>query len=313
MGKLVKTLIIFVVIAIVAGAMVYYFFLSRGVRGVVSVAGVELWVDPSKVTEVATPVEVFINISNSFPVSVKIVGGSLKIVLSDLTMAVVDIPTQEVGQGAATLLVNAVLDNTLLDDFWYRHLSGGERSDMSIEGSVKVSTPVGVLEIPIRFSSAVETRIFPVEFELSREYDAGILGKVVIRKLAIELAEVTPSETRLKAYITIENNLKAIPLYINWIVFNVKTGGGLVLGSGEQEMPKMIAPGEVDTIVFSIVVDNSKIPKLWVEHLRNREKTTIHVEVWLKIKIDKMSIEVFREHPLTISTKFETNIFKYKT
>jgi len=310
--SLVKALVVIIIVAIIAGVVAYY-FLFKGVRGVVNVSGIELWVNPSEVTEAATPVEVHIHVNNSFPVGVKIDSGSLKIILSDLTLATVNIPAQEVRPGATTLLVNAILDNTLLDDFWYRHLSSEEKSDMSIEGSIKVSTPMGVLDIPVKYSSIIETRSFPIRQELNREYDAGILGKVIIRKLILELVEITPSETKLKASITIENSLKMIPLYINWIVFNVKTGGGVTLGIGEQEIPKLIAPGEVDTVVFYIVIDNSKIPKLWIEHLRNKEKTTINIEVWLRVKIAEISIEIFREHPLTASTEFETNIFKYKT
>jgi len=311
-SKLIAILIVVVIIVIVVGGVIYYSFSRRGLEGVVTITSVELWLSPEKVTEAATPVEVHISVNNSFPVSVRIESGNLRVVLSDLTLILVSIPAQEVKRGIATLLVNAILDNTLLDDFWYSHLSSRERSDMSIEGSVKFLTPIGVLEMPVKYSSAIETKIFPIERELIREYNAGILGKVVVKKLTVELAEVTPSETKLRAYITIENDLR-IPLYINWIVFDVKTGGEVILGTGEQETPKSITPGEIDTIIFNIVINNSKIPKLWVEHLRSREKTTININIWLRVNIAGVGIEIFKENPLTVSTKFETSIFKYKT
>jgi LEA14-like dessication related protein len=88
--------------------------------------------------------------------------------------------------------------------------------------------------------------------------------------------------------------------------------GGTNLCFGEQEKPKSIAPNEADTIVFDITVDNTKIPKLWVEHLRSEERTTINVKVWLKVDVAGRSIELFKEYPLTVSTELKTNIFKYK-
>jgi len=272
-----------------------------------------LWVDPERVTESSTPIEAHVSVDNSFPVSVKIDSGVLKVVLGGLVLVNVDIPSQEVKQGSSVLVVNAVLDNTLLDDFWYRHLSSGEKSDLSIEGDLRVSTPAGTLDIPVKYLSTIETRIFPVKQELNREYDAGPLGKVVVREVTIELAEVTPSETRLKTSLTIENKLKAISLYVNWIVFDVRTGGGLVLGSGELEAPKSIAPGKTDIVVFNMVLDNTKIPKLWVEHLRNKENTTIKICIWLRVTILGSSVEIFKENPLTLTTEFKTSIFKYKT
>lgn len=313
MSRAVKVLVALVVIIAVIGGVAYYFLSRGGLSGFVKVTGVELWVDPGRVTESSTPIEAHVSVDNGFPVSVKIDSGALKIVLGGLVLVDVNIPSQDVKQGSSVLVVNAVLDNTLLDDFWYRHLSSGERSDLSIEGSLRVSTPIGPLNIPAKYTSTVETRIFPVKQELNREYDAGPMGKIVVKEVTIEIAEVTPSETRLKASLTIENKLKTIPLYVNWVVFDARTGGGLVLGSGELEAPKLIAPGETDTVVFNIALDNAKIPKLWVEHLRNREETTIKIHIWLRVTILGTNVEIFKENPLTLTTEFKTSIFKYKT
>ena len=272
-----------------------------------------MWVDTERVTESSTPIEAHVSVDNSFPLSVKIDSGALKVVLSGLVLVDASIPSQEVKQGSSVLVVNAVLDNTLLDDFWYRHLSSGERSDLAIEGSLRVSTPICPLSIPVKYTSTVETRIFPVKRELNREYDAGSIGKIIAKEVTIEIAEVTPSETRLNASLTIENELKAIPLYVNWAVFDARTGGGLVLGSGELEAPKLIAPGETDTVIFNMTLDNTKIPKLWVEHLRNREDTTIKISIWLRVTILGKNVEIFKENSLTLTTDFKTSIFKYKT
>jgi LEA14-like dessication related protein len=148
-----------VVIAVVAG--VAYLLFTGGPKGVVKVTSVDLYIKPSEVTEALTPIEVRLGVENSFPATVRIEGGSLKVLIDDLKMAEVSIPAQEVKQGSSVLVFNAVLDNALLDDFWYSHLNRGEKSNVSIAGSIKVGTPVGAVELPVGFSSPVVTRIFP--------------------------------------------------------------------------------------------------------------------------------------------------------
>jgi len=78
LGRAVKLLIVLVVLAVVIGGVAYYFLSRGGLSGVVNVTGVELWVDPEMVTESSTPIEAYISVDNSFPVSVKIESGVLK-------------------------------------------------------------------------------------------------------------------------------------------------------------------------------------------------------------------------------------------
>ena len=73
-----KVLVVLVVLAVVIGGVVYYFLSRVGLSGVVNITGVELWVDPERVTESSTPIEVHVSMDNGFPVSVKIDSGALK-------------------------------------------------------------------------------------------------------------------------------------------------------------------------------------------------------------------------------------------
>jgi len=90
----------------------------------------------------------FLGIGSSLPATVKVKGGNLKVAVSDLKMVEVDIPAQEVGQGSTTLILNTFLDNALIDDFRYRHLSRGEKPHVSIEGGVRVGTPLNNAQAP---------------------------------------------------------------------------------------------------------------------------------------------------------------------
>lgn len=300
-------------IAIVGGCLAYLYLYKGGrVLGSISVKSAELYAYPETTSEGETPINVVISVNNGYPVNVKIKSGELKVVIDSLEFVKASVPSQEVSQGLNKLTIHAVLSNMLIDEFWYQHLSKEESSDISLEGSLTFETPVGDVALPVKFSAPVKTSIFPIEQRLDRGYDMGVMGKVVLRSIKIELEGITPYKTELKASIIIENDLKAVPLYINGLVFSIRTHRMTVLGKGEQMGAKAIAPGETDTIVFSIAIDNANIPKLWYEHVTNKEITKIYIEMWLKINVKGRTIELFKEMPLTVSTEFKTSIFKYK-
>jgi len=173
-------------------------------------------------------------------------------------------------------------------------------------------TPIGDVRVPVKYTATIKTNIFPIEQELNREYDLALLGKVIVRNIKVELNNITPYETYLKISITIKNDLRMVPLYTKGLIFRIRTQGMTILGTGEQEGVKVIAPGETDIIVFTIIINNTKIPMLWYEHIKNKEKTTIYIETWLKVEITGTTTELFKESPLRVSTEFKTNIFKYK-
>ena len=313
MRKIGIVLAVVLIIVIVAGGLIYFLsFKNRG-SGVVNITSISLYVDPGQVTELETPIEVHVGVYNTFPVNVNIKEGKLSLTIAGLDLASIDIPGQEIRKGDNDIVLNTVIDNTLLDEFWYRHLSNGERSNMTLNGYIVFDTPVGGVKIPVRYSKVIQTHMFPVEKELNREYDLGVAGKIVVEKIEVTLANITPSETKLRASITIRNELKHIPLYVRGLVFRIKLPDDTILGSGEQQGTKSIAAGETDTIVFNIVLDNSKIPILWYKHIKNREDTKIIVETWLKVNVAGKNIELFRDNPLKTTIEFKTNIFKYKS
>jgi len=313
MRKLGKVLIAIMMIAVAIGGLTYFYFRKGGIiSGTITLGSIDLYVCPEKVSETETPLEVAISINNSYPISIRIRGGDLKFLVDSLELASALIPNQTITQGPNILVANIILNNTLIDEFWYQHLSRVETSNISLEGSITFETPLGDVRVPVKYSATIKTNIFPIEQDLNREYDLVILGKVIARNIKVELNSVSPYETYLKISLTVENDLKIVPLYVRGLVFRIRTQGMTILGTGEQESVKVIAPGETDTIVFTTVIDNTKIPMLWYEHIKSKEKTTIYIEAWLRVEVAGTTIELFKESPLRVSTEFKTNIFKYK-
>ncbi|ADM27534.1 hypothetical protein Igag_0704 [Ignisphaera aggregans DSM 17230] len=305
--------IVAVVVLIAIGVSVYMFFFRGGVgvKGFVNITSIELYVDCDRVSEDITPIEIYIDISNGFPIDVDVSGGRMDLYVNGLRTGDISIPSTKIGRGVNRLVIDFVLSNDLIDDVWYRHLKNNESSVAVLRGGIGFKTPIGDIEIPIDFGRNVSTHIFPIEEELDREVDLGVLGKIIIKSIRIELENISLTETGLRAHLAIENRLKAIPLYINWIAFRVKIND-IAIAEGRQETATSIAPGEIDSIPFTISLENTKIPLAWYKHIKNRERSDISIEIWLEINIAGKTIEILKENPLTIKTSLETNIFKYK-
>jgi hypothetical protein len=71
--KRVLAIVVTVIVAIIVGVAAY--FLSMvGPGDIVKLIGVDLYIRPSNVGEVQTPIEIHLSVDNSFPATVKVEG-----------------------------------------------------------------------------------------------------------------------------------------------------------------------------------------------------------------------------------------------
>ncbi len=300
-------------ILIVLGLLVAFFVLAGGFRAAINVSSIELYVDTSTVSEEETPLEIHISVQNSLPFDVSILGGNISAHFAGLRILSIKVPGNHTIRGftTSTIILDARLNNSLVDDWWYRHLSMEECSQLALAGFLEIGSPAGSIILPVNYGSTIETSIFPLEIELNRVYDLSLLGEIAVKSIRIELVNVTRSETTLKATITIRNEL-VVPLYVNGVVFTVKLSDNTVIGCGEQYVPAYIGSGGEGLLVFNFKLENNKLPHWWYLHVKNRERSTIRINTWLKLRIVGRTVELFRDSPLEVNMEIETSIFKYE-
>ena len=131
MKELAKILIIVVMIIVAVGGSTYFYFRKGNMfSGTIALGSIDPYVCPEKVSEIETPLEVAISINNTYPISIRIKGGDLKFLADSLELASALIPNQTITQGPNILVANAILNNMLIDEFWYQHLSRAETSNI---------------------------------------------------------------------------------------------------------------------------------------------------------------------------------------
>ncbi|WP_048148987.1 LEA type 2 family protein [Palaeococcus ferrophilus] len=85
--------------------------------------------------------------------------------------------------------------------------------------------------------------------------------------------EITPTTSEVITEIVVSNP-NSIPIPIKNISVHLYMNG-VDMGAGKNVGPASLQPKANTTIVLLTKIDNTKIPKWWVSHLRNGEKTDV--------------------------------------
>ncbi len=124
------------------------------------------------------------------------------------------------------------------------------------------------------------------------------VGKPVLKGIKLRWGSVNRSYTEIIADINVYNpNPFSIPLKdVRAYVFM----NGIEVGKGHA-IRCNIGPKSNSTIVLAIYIDNSKIPKWWVSHVRNGERSVVKVKAYLVFPFGIT-------YPIEFSKVFKTDI-----
>ncbi|MCE4611076.1 MAG: hypothetical protein F7B17_03800 [Desulfurococcales archaeon] len=304
--------IVFILIALLIlglaalGGYIYYKSGGEPFR----VEGVTLYLDPDSVTPDSVPVLVVVDLVNNTGLSVRVDGGSIEVYLNDLKIAVTEIPTQDIKAGETEIEAEVTIDNKLLDELVYTHLSSGEASNLKVSGEVSLGLGPLTVPIPIKYSTSVETQIFPVTVEVGKSVDLGFLGSVVVESARIELAGVKPDMLDLTVYVKVRNDSR-IPVVIGALGFGIyHVEAEVDVAEGYVEGVNIVKPGESIEVPVPVTVDLTKIPQIAYHHLKNGERSTIRISIWISLDVEGKRVEVGREAPLFVERTVETSFFE---
>jgi len=310
LGRLLSLVLGFTLLFLVAvGGYAGYVYFSTGGEPV-KVKEVRFVVDPAEVTEEETPITVEAVVFNGFHVGATITGGALEVYFNDVKAADVEIPAQAIGRGDNVVRALVILDNDSLKDMIYTHLAQGEESTVRVKGSISVA--VGPLErsINVDVERVFATSLFPSEVEVGKAYEVPG-GEVVVESLSLSLAEVTRDYVLVDAALTVYNDTVE-PLYVGDLAYAVEhVESGVELASGRVTERVLIAPGERGRIPFTVKVDLDSVKPVWVAHIKNMEKSTVRLTIWVSIELAGLRIDVLRLAPITLESMVETSFFTY--
>lgn len=127
------------------------------------------------------------------------------------------------------------------------------------------------------------------------------LGKPEIKEISNQWGEVTASTTEIVTKIKVYNP-NPVPLPLKDVLTEVYING-IKIGEGSALKAEIKANSE-STILIHTKLENSKIPKWWILHIKNGEKSNMHIKGYL---VFDLLITEFK-YPIDMTKLIETDI-----
>jgi len=316
MGTIRKALVaivaLVVLIAVVIGAG-----LAAGVLGAPGVEGIDNRF--GSVNETATMIETNVTVDNPNPIGVSLGGLSIDygVSMNDVPMASGQKEGISVGTGESSVALRTRLDNQRIPDWWVTHVRNGERTTMTVNGTVSSSLLGQSAEIP------------PVEREISTDIDAALDNEetrpinadqalvsnpvLYLNETSGSWGEVTNDTTEIEMTFVVYNP-KSYAVPVSELGYNM-TMNGVAVGSGQSEETTVIEPGTTETITTTTDMRNERLDEWWVSHVENDQVTDL--EIAFSARIDLSNAGVTGADPVevpldTVEHRFETDVFGNK-
>lgn len=292
--KLVTAGIALVVVLAGTGFGLYLF----GIIGVPSVTVADPG-DWGEVTEEETEIITTVEVKNPNPIGINLASfdADYDISMNDVTVATGNKSGLNLDPGNNTLKLRTNLQNDKLQPWWVTYVRNNETIDMTASGTAKVGTPMGkfshdftqnqtMLSNSTPMISALSEAASSVEGTYTKEIDAGVTSASAgyeIRDGSAKWGEVTENTTTVLFTFEIHNPgdvpVPAVPegVQVDLEMNDVEmfTGGEEAMTVRNTASDALIQPGDTQTVVLAIDMDNDKIDDWFTSHVRNDEHTQV--------------------------------------
>lgn len=187
--------------------------------------------------------------------------------------------------GSDTLSLASLKDNGDVPRWWARHLNGDERSQV-------VTTPTATADVgATKFDADLGTRESVFRTDLlagmngDRDETVEVRGRtaLVVTGVESEWGRATPNTAPIQTRTSVRNELEA-PVTVEAIDYTVTTNG-VALADRSARVGQVIDPRSSDTIRARLALDNSRMDRWWVRHVRNGEQSTFDVDVEATVSV----------------------------
>jgi LEA14-like dessication related protein len=187
--------------------------------------------------------------------------------------------------GSDTLSLTSLKDNGEVPEWWARHLNDGERSQV-------VTTPAATADVgATKFDADLGTRESAFTTDLlagmngDRNEEVQVQGRtaLVVTGVSSEWGRATADTAPIQTRTAVRNEL-ATPVTVESIQYTVTTNG-VTLADRRTRVGQVIDPQSSDTVKARLVLDNSRMDRWWVRHVRNGEQSTFDVDVTATVSV----------------------------
>ena len=200
----------------------------------------------------------------------------------------------KVGEGSATvgevkaksestIVISTKLENGRIPEWWVSHIKNGEKSTMSVKGSLVFDLKVTEFEYPIELSSSIETNMLAgLSSDTPQDIHVGPVT-LTIESIKSYWGDVTEDYTEIITLATIRND-NLIPVPITKFRYSIEMNG-IKLAEGSSDVATIIQPKSDATLTFVTKLDNRMLDEWWVSHIKNGERTKVRIVLQSVIEV----------------------------
>ena len=190
----------------------------------------------------------------------------------------------EVDRGSDTVTLPTRLDNSKVPRWWARHLNDGERT--TVDAAPTATVDVGATTVDVDLTSPTQTvetdMLAGMNGRQNEEIESGGRTVATVERTEATWGEATPQTAPLETSTTIQNEVPTT-LEVTDVRYTVNING-LVLADRTADRTYVIAPGQRETLDLTMELDNSRMDRWWVTHVRNGERSSFDVTVTARVE-----------------------------
>ena len=273
-----------------------------------SVAGVDN--DWGEVTENRTEIETRIAVEN--PGLLELIDGvtnaEYTVSLNDVRIAHGQKNGVDLSGNRDVISATTWANNDKIPEWWASHINHNETT------TVRVNPTVVTEAAGLTFSANAQTRtrtvrtnmLEPLRTDRTRTISAFGRTVLIVNETDAHWGHATVERTPLNASATITNPTP-VPIPVADIGYTIRMNGVRV-GNSTADQRTVIPPHSTRTVRTRAIIDNSKLDRWWVTHVRNDTTTRLSVDFYATIDFRGTQRRIPLD-PLTYRRTFETDFF----
>lgn len=297
----------------VALAGVVLLLVGVGVVGAVvfdrpSIVGVDN--DWGEVTENRTEIETRIAVDN--PGLLELADGvtnvEYTVSLNDVRIADDRVERVNVSGDRDVISATTWANNDRVPEWWASHINHNETTTVRVDPTV--TTAIAGLTFPADAQTRTRTvrtnMLEPLRTDRTRGINAFGRTVLIVNETDAHWGHATVERTPLNASATITNPT-SVPIPVADIGYTIRMNGVRV-GHSTADQRTVIPPHSTRTVRTRAIIDNSKLDRWWVTHVRNDTTTRLSVDFYATIDYRGTQRRIPLD-PLTYRRTFETDFF----
>jgi len=218
-----------------------------------------------EVNEEYTEMVTKVGVHNPLPVPLPVKDIKIEIFMNGIKMGQGSAVKADIGANTISdVVISTKIDNDKIVEWWVSHVKNNEVTNVDVKGKTILDIlSITQFDYPVEYSSKIKTQILDsMGFKNIKKF-----GGLLVEGVNAKWDDVSKDHTEMKVNVKFKTSS---PIRIVKLRYYIELNG-IKLADGVDNVNKDLESSK--NVEFSVYIDNSKIPRWWVSHIKNGERS----------------------------------------